>query len=144
MNGWQFGLLITPMILAFLTSTVAAILGVINSGRLNNQAIVASKQTDKIEQVHILFNSRMTELLAMTARSSHAEGMAEGARGRIADQARLADPTGPAAVAASARDERTADAAADREIRATDATAARAIVAADLAAKPAPLSHPSP
>lgn len=125
LDQYQFWLLMTPMLLTFGTALIAAIVGVINSSRISKQVTASKDQAAKIQEVHVLFNSRFTELLSLTAKSSHAEGVAAGTAAAAAEQMRAADPTGSKAGAA-ARTERAADADAAREIRADDFKQAQA------------------
>jgi hypothetical protein len=119
MNIWQFAALALPIVITFLTSILAVIQGYMNALKLQAAAGKAEETTAKVQEVHLLFNSRFSELLNLTAKSSHAEGVAEATKTIAADAAKLADPTGSIAGAA-ARDERAADANAAREIRAAD------------------------
>lgn len=61
----------TPLLMAVLTiipTTIASIAALIVSMRGNR----------KIDDLHVIVNSRLSELLATTATASHAEGQAEG------------------------------------------------------------------
>ena len=56
--------------------TIMALAALIASWR-NGRKVESS--TKKIEELHVLVNSRLTQLLELTAKSSRAEGVAEGA-----------------------------------------------------------------
>lgn len=66
--------------LAPILASVATLVGVFFMWRSNRQAQKADKKElqESIKEVHILINSRMTELLDVTGKSKKAEGVLEG------------------------------------------------------------------
>lgn len=66
--------------LAPILASVATLVGVFFMWRSQRQAQKADKEEIKenIKEVHVLINSRMTELLKVTGESKKAEGVLEG------------------------------------------------------------------
>jgi hypothetical protein len=54
-----------------------SVLSVINTAGLLAIGIIALLNNRKVQQVHLLVNSRLTELLELTKKSSYAEGIAQ-------------------------------------------------------------------
>jgi len=79
-NGWQMLLVALPSILAFLTSCIAAFLGFKNQKNI-------TVTTGKVQELHLIVNSRLDALVEATRKLAHAEGLIEGTQTERADQA---------------------------------------------------------
>lgn len=73
LTGADIALIITACtgLITTLTSSAAVIIGGINARRISRQAV-------RIEEVHASTNGMKDELVASTARESHAQGYIEG------------------------------------------------------------------
>ena len=151
MTGYQFWLLVIPMVFTGITAIVTLVLTYGQNGKLKAQEIkldqtstTTQKTQAAVQEVHILFNSRFSALLDLTAKSSHAEGVADATKSMAAAAVLAADPTGSIAGLA-AHDERALDATAAREIRAADFVQAHANAQARAeTAGPVPIPGPVP
>ena len=79
-TGWQTLIIVLPSILAFLTASLAAII----AGRAGSSAGTA---VGKIDNLHVMLNSRLDALILATAIAARAEGVIAGAASERAAQA---------------------------------------------------------
>ena len=68
--------IVLAAVIAAIPPTLVAIVGVVVT--IRGQV----KSQEKIQQVHIEINSRMTQLLDLTSKASHAEGVRDARDGR--------------------------------------------------------------
>ena len=94
MNGYQFWLLVIPMFITFATSIVTLGVQFLQNEKLKTQGIKVQETKTAVQEVHVLFNSRLTQLMAVSKLADHAEGFEAGKQAAIAEQVRAADPTG--------------------------------------------------
>jgi len=76
----QVAVIVAPMVLSFLSASLAAILAY-----LSRQQVALN--TGKITELHLAVNSRLTALLEATRASARAEGMVAGKSAEQAAQA---------------------------------------------------------
>jgi hypothetical protein len=80
-TGWQTLIIVLPSILAFLTASLAAVLAYLASRG-------SARNAGKIDELHILLNSRLDALVKATQLAARAEGLAAGlVEGKSVEQA---------------------------------------------------------
>lgn len=74
----------TDAVIVAVVGAVPAVLALV-AGLANGRK--AAKNATAITELHLLINSRLSELLALTASASHAEGLAAGRQGTAEEAA---------------------------------------------------------
>ena len=79
-NPWQMVVIVMPGLLAFLTSAFAAYIALQNKKLAVSTDRSSSNNEGKIQELHVIMNSRLNEMMELTRKLARAEGLAEGAK----------------------------------------------------------------
>jgi len=79
-NPWQMLVIVMPGLLAFLASAFAGYIALQNKKLAVNTNTSSRDNEVKIQELHVIMNSRLNEMMELTRKLARAEGLAEGAK----------------------------------------------------------------